>query len=116
MLRSEPAPDSQSFKAVRRRKPFYRSTSDTGDLSAVLPGMSPCGRTNMRIRGWLGRVDQTTKVKGLFVTPRRLPASADSTSNWGGCGSSSDVRASKTRLYSRPSVRQPRQDRKTHSE
>ena len=69
MLRSEPAPDSQSFKAVRRRKPFYRSTSDTGDLSAVLPGMSPCGRTNMRIRGWLGRADQTTKVKGLFFTP-----------------------------------------------
>jgi len=41
----------------------------TGDLSAVLPGVSPCGRTNMRIRGWMGRADQTTKVKGMFVRP-----------------------------------------------
>jgi len=39
----------------------------TGDLSAVLPGVSPCGRTNMRIKGWMGRADQTTKVKGMFV-------------------------------------------------
>ncbi|HWE19624.1 MAG TPA: AMP-binding protein [Hyphomicrobiaceae bacterium] len=44
----------------------------TGDLSAVLPGISPCGRTNMRIRGWLGRADQTTKVKGLFVHPEQV--------------------------------------------
>jgi phenylacetate-CoA ligase len=44
----------------------------TGDLSAVLPGMSPCGRTNMRIRGWLGRADQTTKVKGMFVHPEQV--------------------------------------------
>jgi phenylacetate-CoA ligase len=41
----------------------------TGDLSAVLPGVSPCGRSNMRIRGWMGRADQTTKVKGMFVRP-----------------------------------------------
>jgi len=41
----------------------------TGDLSAVLPGVSPCGRTNMRIKGWMGRADQTTKVKGMFVRP-----------------------------------------------
>ena len=41
----------------------------TGDLSAVLPGTSPCGRTNTRIRGWMGRADQTTKVKGMFVHP-----------------------------------------------
>ena len=41
----------------------------TGDLSAVLPGISPCGRTNMRIRGWMGRADQTMKVKGMFVHP-----------------------------------------------
>src|ERR1700693_2326938 len=41
----------------------------TGDLSAVLPGTSPCGRTNMRIRGWLGRADQSAKVRGLFVHP-----------------------------------------------
>ena len=41
----------------------------TGDLSAILPGASPCGRTNTRIRGWMGRADQTTKVKGMFVQP-----------------------------------------------
>ncbi len=41
----------------------------TGDLSAVLPGASPCGRTNMRIRGWLGRADQSAKVRGMFVHP-----------------------------------------------
>jgi phenylacetate-CoA ligase len=44
----------------------------TGDLSAVLPGISPCGRTNMRIRGWMGRADQTTKVKGMFVHPEQV--------------------------------------------
>ena len=44
----------------------------TGDLSAVLPGRSPCGRTNMRIRGWMGRADQTTKVKGMFVHPGQV--------------------------------------------
>ena len=41
----------------------------TGDLSAALPGKSPCGRSNMRIKGWMGRADQTTKVKGMFVYP-----------------------------------------------
>jgi phenylacetate-CoA ligase len=41
----------------------------TGDLSAVMAGASPCGRTNMRIKGWMGRADQTTKVKGMFVRP-----------------------------------------------
>jgi phenylacetate-CoA ligase len=53
----------------------------TGDLSAVLPGASPCGRTAPRIRGWMGRADQTTKIKGMFVHPaqvaevlRRFPA------------------------------------------
>jgi phenylacetate-CoA ligase len=44
----------------------------TGDLSAVLAGRSPCGRTNMRIKGWLGRADQTTKVKGMFVHPSQI--------------------------------------------
>ena len=44
----------------------------TGDLSAILPGISPCGRTNMRIKGWLGRADQTTKVRGMFVTPSQV--------------------------------------------
>jgi phenylacetate-CoA ligase len=44
----------------------------TGDLSALLPGRSPCGRTNVRIKGWLGRADQTTKVKGMFVHPSQV--------------------------------------------
>ena len=44
----------------------------TGDLSAILPGQSPCGRTNVRIRGWMGRADQSTKVRGLFVHPSHL--------------------------------------------
>ena len=48
----------------------------TGDLSAVLPGVSPCGRTNLRIKGWMGRADQTTKVKGMFVHPSQVAAVA----------------------------------------
>lgn len=44
----------------------------TGDLSAVLSGNSPCGRTNMRIKGWMGRADQTTKIKGMFVRPEQV--------------------------------------------
>ena len=44
----------------------------TGDLSAVMPGSSPCGRTNMRVAGWMGRADQTTKIKGMFVHPQQL--------------------------------------------
>jgi phenylacetate-CoA ligase len=44
----------------------------TGDLSAVLPGTSPCGRTNVRIKGWMGRADQSTKVRAMFVTPRQV--------------------------------------------
>ena len=46
----------------------------TGDLSAVLPGHSPCGRTNTRIKGWMGRADQTTKARGLFVHPEQVAA------------------------------------------
>jgi len=44
----------------------------TGDLSAVMEGISPCGRTNMRIKGWMGRADQTTKIKGMFVRPEQV--------------------------------------------
>jgi phenylacetate-CoA ligase len=44
----------------------------TGDMSAVLPGESPCGRTNLRIKGWMGRADQTTKIKGMFVRPEQV--------------------------------------------
>jgi phenylacetate-CoA ligase len=43
-----------------------------GDLTAALPGRSPCGRTNLRIKGWMGRADQTTKVKGMFVRPEQV--------------------------------------------
>jgi phenylacetate-CoA ligase len=50
----------------------------TGDLSAFLPDSltkaSPCGRTNMRIKGWMGRADQTTKIKGMFVHPEQVAA------------------------------------------
>jgi phenylacetate-CoA ligase len=56
--------------AFNRDYPMIRFA--TGDLSAVLPGVSPCGRTNMRIKGWLGRADQTTKVKGMFVHPEQV--------------------------------------------
>ncbi|MFM2067481.1 MAG: hypothetical protein RLZZ584_2390 [Pseudomonadota bacterium] len=46
----------------------------TGDLSAVLPGSCPTGRTNTRIKGWMGRADQTTKVRGMFVHPKQVAA------------------------------------------
>ena len=48
----------------------------TGDLSALMPGRSPCGRTNIRIKGWMGRADQTAKVKGMFVRPEQIAAVA----------------------------------------
>ncbi len=44
----------------------------TGDLSAIMAGVSPCGRTNARIKGWMGRADQTTKIKGMFVRPEQV--------------------------------------------
>ncbi len=44
----------------------------TGDLSAIMPGTSPCGRTNTRIKGWMGRADQRTKIKGMFVDPKQI--------------------------------------------
>ncbi len=46
----------------------------TGDLSAILPGTSPCGRSNMRIKGWMGRADQSAKIKGMFVRPEQVAA------------------------------------------
>jgi phenylacetate-CoA ligase len=48
----------------------------TGDLSALMAGASPCGRTNIRIKGWMGRADQTAKVKGMFVHPQQIAAVA----------------------------------------
>ena len=50
--------------------PFVRL--GTGDMSALMPGVSPCGRTNARIKGWMGRADQTAKVKGMFVHPKQI--------------------------------------------
>ena len=44
----------------------------TGDLSAILPEISPCGRTNVRIKGWMGRADQTAKIRGMFVHPSQV--------------------------------------------
>ena len=70
----EPVPEGDVGEVVvtsfREDYPMIRLA--TGDLSAVLPGPSPCGRTNMRIKGWMGRADQTTKVKGMFVHPAQV--------------------------------------------
>jgi phenylacetate-CoA ligase len=55
--------------------PWIRLT--LGDLTAAMPGPSPCGRSNMRIRGWMGRADQTTKVKGMFVRPEQIAQIAE---------------------------------------
>ncbi|MEK9776565.1 MAG: AMP-binding protein [Quisquiliibacterium sp.] len=70
----DPLPDGEVGEVVitsfNRDYPLIRF--GTGDLSAVLPGTSPCGRTNTRIRGWLGRADQTTKVRGMFVTAKQV--------------------------------------------
>ena len=56
--------------SLDREHPWIRLA--LGDLTAVLRGTSPCGRTNMRIKGWMGRADQTTKVKGMFVRPEQI--------------------------------------------
>jgi phenylacetate-CoA ligase len=70
----DPLPEGQVGEVVvtsfNRDYPLVRFA--TGDLSAVLSGTSACGRTNVRIRGWLGRADQATKVKGMFVHPAQV--------------------------------------------
>ena len=72
----DPVPDGEVGEVVvttlNQTYPLIRF--GTGDLSAILPGVSPCGRTNLRIKGWLGRADQTTKVKGMFVHPEQIAA------------------------------------------
>ena len=72
----EPVPEGDVGEVVvtcfNRDYPMIRLA--TGDMSAVLPGPSACGRTNMRIKGWLGRADQTTKAKGMFVRPEQIAA------------------------------------------
>jgi phenylacetate-CoA ligase len=70
----DPVPDGEVGEVVVTsfdpHHPWIRLA--LGDLSAILPGASPCGRTNVRIRGWMGRADQTTKVKGMFVRPEQV--------------------------------------------
>lgn len=70
----DPVPDGEVGEVVvtvfNQAYPLIRF--GTGDLSAVLPGACPTGRTNTRIRGWLGRADQTTKIKGMFVHPSQV--------------------------------------------
>jgi phenylacetate-CoA ligase len=70
----DPVPDGEVGEVVvttfRDDYPMIRLA--TGDLSAVMPGLSACGRTNRRLRGWMGRADQTTKVKGMFVHPAQV--------------------------------------------
>lgn len=72
----DPVPDGEVGEVVittlNKAYPLIRFA--TGDLSAVLPGISPCGRTNTRIRGWMGRADQRTKIKGMFVDPEQVIA------------------------------------------
>lgn len=70
----EPVPEGEVGEVLvtsfDRAYPLIRFA--TGDLSAILPGASPCGRTNTRIRGWMGRADQSAKVRGLFVRPEQI--------------------------------------------
>jgi phenylacetate-CoA ligase len=70
----DPVPDGEVGEVVvtnfNPEYPLVRFA--TGDLSAVLAGVSRCGRTNRRIKGWMGRADQTTKVRGLFVHPHQV--------------------------------------------
>ncbi len=70
----QPVPDGEVGELVLTSfNPVYPLVRlGTGDLSAILPGRSPCGRTNRRIKGWMGRADQRTKVKGMFVDPKQI--------------------------------------------
>lgn len=70
----QPVPDGEVGEVVvTTLNPDYPLLRfGTGDLSALMPGTSPCGRTNGRIRGWMGRADQTTKVRGMFVHPEQI--------------------------------------------
>ncbi len=70
----DPVPDGEVGEVVVTSfNPDYPMIRlGTGDLSALMPGTSPCGRTNARIKGWMGRADQTAKVKGMFVHPKQV--------------------------------------------
>ena len=81
----DPVPEGDVGEVVvttfNRAYPLIRF--GTGDMSAVLPGPSPCGRTNMRIKGWMGRADQRTKVRGMFVDPGQIAEIAKKHPNLG---------------------------------
>lgn len=70
----EPVPDGEVGEViVTSLNPDYPLIRfATGDLSAIMAGESPCGRTNKRIKGWMGRADQTAKVKGMFIHPKQV--------------------------------------------
>ena len=70
----DPVPDGEVGEVVVTSfNPDYPMIRlGTGDLSALMPGVSACGRTNARIKGWMGRADQTAKVKGMFVHPKQI--------------------------------------------
>jgi len=71
---ADPVPHGEVGEVVvttlNRDYPLVRFA--TGDLSAIMEGTSACGRTNLRIKGWMGRADQTTKIKGMFVRPEQV--------------------------------------------
>jgi phenylacetate-CoA ligase len=71
---NDPVPDGEVGEVVATSfSPEYPLIRfGTGDLSAVMVGASPCGRTNLRLKGWMGRADQTAKVKGMFVHPSQI--------------------------------------------
>jgi phenylacetate-CoA ligase len=75
---NDPVPDGEVGEIVLTAfNPDYPLVRfGTGDLSAVMSGVCPSGRTNMRIKGWMGRADQTAKVKGMFVRPEQIDAVA----------------------------------------
>ncbi|MFZ2987554.1 phenylacetate--CoA ligase family protein, partial [Ideonella sp.] len=84
---AEPVPDGEVGEVVvTTLNPDYPLVRfGTGDLSAVLPGPCPSGRSNIRIRGWLGRADQTTKVRGMFVHPGQIAEAARRHAGVGRC-------------------------------
>ena len=71
---NDPVPDGEVGEVVVTTfNPDYPLLRfGTGDMSAIMEGISPCGRTNVRIKGWMGRADQTTKVRGIFVHPSQI--------------------------------------------
>jgi phenylacetate-CoA ligase len=75
---NDPLPDGEVGEIVvtRLNTDYPLLRFGTGDLSKIIPGISPCGRTNKRLAGWMGRADQRTKVKGMFVDPAQIDAVA----------------------------------------